>query len=94
MVTAHRNVSFLKVRVAEHLELVRGLAVTKNPLSPAELHRQGFDALVAGLGWVNAVCFIQQYEQSNYDYTKERVDILPDWDAKTLVANWRRRRPT
>jgi hypothetical protein len=53
--------------------------------SPVELRRRGFEALVASLGWVNAVRFLQQYEVGRYDYTKERDQILPDWDAETLV---------
>ena len=44
------------------------------------------DALVAGLGWVNAVRFLQPYEASRFDYTEERHRILPDWDAKTIGA--------
>ena len=40
-----------------------------------------FDAL----GWVNAVRFVQQYEASRLDYTAERADILPPWDAAELV---------
>jgi hypothetical protein len=31
------------------------------------------------------VRFIQQYEPSPHDYTAERDEILPDWDAKGLV---------
>ena len=38
------------------------------------------------MGWVNAVRFIQQFDRSNYDYTTERKQILPDWDAQELVA--------
>lgn len=53
--------------------------------SPVELRQRGFEALVAALGWVNAVRFIQQYEVSGYDYTSERDQILPNWDAETLV---------
>jgi hypothetical protein len=41
--------------------------------------------LVQSLGWVNAVRFIQQYETSKLDYTKERAGILPDWDAAEMV---------
>jgi hypothetical protein len=52
---------------------------------PMELRQRGFEALVASLGWVNAVRFIQQYEVSRHDYTKERDQILPNWDAATLV---------
>jgi hypothetical protein len=53
--------------------------------SPAELRQRGFDALVASLGWVNAVRFLHQYEVSQQDYTKERQQILPEWDAETLA---------
>jgi hypothetical protein len=59
--------------------------------SPAELRRRGFEALVASLGWVNAVRFLQQYEVSGCDYTKERDQILPNWDAETLVRLARER---
>lgn len=52
---------------------------------PVELRRRGFDALVEALGWVNAVRFIQQYELPREDYTRQRDQILPDWDAATLV---------
>jgi len=62
-------------------------------LDPIELRQQGFDALVASLGWVNAVRFMQQFESSKLDYTRERDHILPDWDAKTLVQKARERRP-
>lgn len=53
--------------------------------NPVELRQRGFEALVAALGWVNAVRFLQQYEVSGYDYTSERDQILPNWDAETLV---------
>jgi hypothetical protein len=54
-------------------------------LDPAELRRQGFEALVKTLGWANAVHFLQQYETSRLDYTRERDQILPEWDAQTLL---------
>ena len=53
---------------------------------PVELRRQGFEALVAALGWVNAVRFLQQYETSRLDYTRERDRFLPAWDAETLAT--------
>jgi hypothetical protein len=59
---------------------------------PVELRRQGFEALVRALGWVNAVRFLQQYETSQLDYTSERDRILPEWDASTLVSKLRERR--
>ncbi|MBI3465318.1 MAG: hypothetical protein HY000_20010 [Planctomycetes bacterium] len=52
---------------------------------PVELRRRGFETLVASLGWVNAVRFIQQYESGQGDYSAEREKILPDWDVATLV---------
>ncbi|HVA49642.1 MAG TPA: hypothetical protein VNH11_24970 [Pirellulales bacterium] len=59
--------------------------------SPVELRQRGFEVLVASLGWVNAVRFLQQYEVSPRDYTKERDQILPNWDAETLVRLARER---
>lgn len=59
--------------------------------NPVELRQRGFEALVASLGWVNAVRFLQQYEVSRHDYTKERDQMLPDWDAETLVRLSRER---
>ena len=52
---------------------------------PVKLRRKAFEALVDKLGWMNAVRFIGQMEQGVGDYTKERADMLPDWDADTLV---------
>jgi hypothetical protein len=57
--------------------------------NPEELRQQGFVALVAALGWVNAVRFIQQYESGRGDYTRERDQLLPSWDAETLVRKAR-----
>jgi len=54
-------------------------------LEPVELRARGFEALVRSLGWVNAVRFIQQYEPSAHNYTAERAQFLPDWDAAELV---------
>ncbi len=58
---------------------------------PVELRRKGFEALVAALGWVDAVRFLQQYETSRLNYTQERDHFLPDWDAETLVQKSRRK---
>ena len=58
-------------------------------LDPVELRRQGFEALVAALGWVNAVRFLQQYEVSRLDYTRERDQLLPYWDAETMLKKAR-----
>lgn len=58
-------------------------------MNPVELRARGFDALVAALGWVNAVRFIQQYEPSRLNYTAERDAILPSWDAMEMVKRLR-----
>ena len=58
--------------------------------NPVELRQRGFDALVAALGWVNAVRFIQQYETGIGDYTREREQMLPDWDAATMISKMRK----
>lgn len=58
---------------------------------PVELRSQGFEALVNALGWVNAVRFMHQYELSRLDYTRERDQILPDWDALTLMQKLQER---
>ena len=57
--------------------------------NPNELRQRGFEALVASLGWTNAVRFLQQYETSHLNYTKERDQILPDWDAETMIGKAR-----
>ena len=59
--------------------------MTPTITDPVELRRRGFDALVEALGWVNAVRFIQQYEAPREDYTRQREQILPDWDSATLL---------
>ncbi len=66
--------------------------MSANLLDPVELRRQGFEALVKALSWVNAVRFLQQYEASRLDYTQERRQILPDWDAETLLLKLREKR--
>ncbi len=62
-------------------------------LAPVELRARGFDALVRALGWVNAVRFIQQYETSSHDYTAEREQILPNWDAAELLRRMKTDQP-
>ena len=59
--------------------------MTPTITDPVELRRRGFDTLVEHLGWVNAVRFIQQYEAPREDYTRQRDQILPEWNAATLL---------
>ncbi len=59
---------------------------------PVALRREGFTALVNALGWINAVRFMQQYESGQGDYTRERDQILPDWDVDTMLREAREQR--
>lgn len=61
-------------------------------LEPVELRSRGFEVLVKSLGWVNAVRFIQQFERSKHDYTVERDEILPKWDAAEMIRQMNRPR--
>ncbi len=45
-------------------------------MTPTELRKRGFKALVNALGCVDAVRFIQQYTPGDGDYTKERDQWL------------------
>lgn len=53
--------------------------------NPVELRNRGFKALVDALGWADAARFLRQFEPGVGDYAAERDEILPDWDAETLV---------
>jgi hypothetical protein len=48
------------------------------PLSPQELRREGFRALVDRLGPADALRFLQQFDQGKGDYTKDRHTWLKD----------------
>ena len=51
-----------------------------------EIHKQGIDALVKVLGPVDAVRFLQIYDQGSGDYTKERKQWLEKDPDKYLAA--------
>jgi len=51
-----------------------------------EIHKQGIDALVKVLGPVDAVRFLQIYDQGSGDYTKERKHWLEKDPDKYLAA--------
>lgn len=51
----------------------------------SELMNRGFRALAEALGWANAVRFLRQYDPGSGNYTEERRNPLPDWDAFTLI---------
>jgi hypothetical protein len=54
-------------------------------MTPVELNRRGFQALVDALGYADAIRFIRQYDNGSGDYTKERHQWL---DSLTLNDIW------
>ncbi len=45
-------------------------------ITPIELQRKGFQALVDALGIVDAIRFIHQYDSGSSNYTEERHKLL------------------
>ncbi len=61
-------------------------------MTPTELRKRGFKALVDALGCVDAVRFLQQYAPGDGDYTQERhqwLDQLTLDDFRTYVQHQR-----
>lgn len=54
-------------------------------MTPVELNRKGFKALVDTLGYADAIRFIRQFDNGSGDYTKERHQWL---DKLTLEDFW------
>jgi hypothetical protein len=54
-------------------------------MTPVELNRKGFRALVDALGYADAIRYIRQFDNGNGDYTKERHQWL---DKLTLEDIW------
>jgi hypothetical protein len=50
-------------------------------MTPVELNQKGFEALVAALGYVDAVRFIKQFDSGTGNYTRDRARWL---DALSL----------
>jgi hypothetical protein len=53
--------------------------------NPVELRRRGLEVLVRELGYANAMRFLLQYDTGHGDYTKERVELLPDWKVEEMM---------
>jgi hypothetical protein len=54
-------------------------------MTPVELNQKGFEALIAALGYADAVRFIKQFDRGTTDYSKERYQWL---DALSLEDIW------
>ncbi|NEO86710.1 MAG: hypothetical protein F6J87_21000 [Spirulina sp. SIO3F2] len=56
-------------------------------MTPIELTRKGFQVLIDGLGYVNAVRFIKQFDQGDGDYTQERSQWLDNLTLEEILAS-------
>lgn len=54
-------------------------------MTPLELNQKGFEALIAALGYADAVRFIKQFDTGRGDYTRERYQWL---DVLSLDDIW------
>ena len=54
-------------------------------MTPVELNQKGFEALVAALGYVDAVQFIKQFDSGTGNYTLDRYQWL---DSLSLEDIW------
>jgi hypothetical protein len=55
-------------------------------MTPIELNRKGFQALVDSLGYVDAVRFIKQFDNGEGNYTKDRDQWLGDLTLDNIWA--------
>ncbi|MDY6803301.1 MAG: hypothetical protein SXA11_05775 [Cyanobacteriota bacterium] len=60
-------------------------------MTPVELNRKGFEALVDSLGYANAIRFIRQFDSGSGDYTKERDSLLDSLTMDDILADIKKR---
>lgn len=63
----------------------------KMKMTPIELQRKGFKALVDALGIVDAIRFIHQYDSGSGDYTKERHQWLDRLTMDDILVDIQKR---
>ncbi|BAZ80354.1 MAG: hypothetical protein ACKO9I_17115 [Sphaerospermopsis kisseleviana] len=56
-------------------------------MTPIELYRKGFQALVDALGYVDAIRFIRQFDNGSGDYTEERHQWLDQVTMDEILAD-------
>ena len=56
-------------------------------MTPIELYRKGFQALVDALGYVDAIRFIRQFDNGSGDYTEERHQWLDNVTMDEILAD-------
>jgi hypothetical protein len=60
-------------------------------MTPIELYRKGFQALVDTLGYVEAVRFIHLFDKGSGDYTQERHQWLDELTMDEILADIKQR---
>ena len=55
-------------------------------MTPIELYRKGFKALVDALGYVDAIRFIRQFDNGSGDYTEEHHQWLDNVTIDEILA--------
>ena len=63
-------------------------------MTPIELYRQGFQALVDALGYVDAIRFIRQFDNGSGDYTEERHQWLDQVTMDEILADIKKHQET
>ncbi len=56
-------------------------------MTPIELYRKGFKALVDALGYTDAIRFIRQFDDGSEDYTAERHQWLDSLTMDEILAD-------
>ena len=84
---AARQSDMLQVKVANPaIWLLEVMSMQTPELSPAQLRREGIEALVQALGAVGMVRFLQQFDQGSGDYTHDRDTTLSDINLEEAIA--------
>ncbi|MEA5517256.1 hypothetical protein [Nodularia sp. UHCC 0506] len=60
-------------------------------MTPIELYRKGFQALVDALGYPDAIRFIRQFDNGSGDYTKERHQWLDEVTMDEILIDIQQR---
>ncbi|MEA5619454.1 hypothetical protein VB711_16620 [Cronbergia sp. UHCC 0137] len=63
-------------------------------MTPIELYRKGFQALVDALGYVDAIRFIRQFDNGSGDYTEERHQWLDNVTIDEILADIKKHQET
>ena len=56
-------------------------------MTPIELNRKGFQALVNSLGYVDAVKFMHQFDHGSGNYTEERDQWLDQLTMEDIITD-------